>query len=90
MLLLTPQRSTCHEHKAVNQGRKDKNHLDVTGIGATACAHHGCFVPHSVVDFQKGERYNSKILIILESSLLTQKSLQTDEHGLFTLGGYEI
>ncbi|KAI5987586.1 hypothetical protein EDC04DRAFT_2518722, partial [Pisolithus marmoratus] len=28
-----------------------------TGIGATACAQHGCFVPHSVVDFQKGERY---------------------------------
>ncbi|KAG2078324.1 hypothetical protein BDR04DRAFT_998436, partial [Suillus decipiens] len=26
-----------------------------TGVGATACAHHGCFVPHSVVDFQKGE-----------------------------------
>ncbi|KAI6036179.1 hypothetical protein BKA83DRAFT_4120066 [Pisolithus microcarpus] len=26
-------------------------------IGATACARHGCFVPHSVVDFQKGERY---------------------------------
>ncbi|KAI6039496.1 hypothetical protein EDC04DRAFT_2568368, partial [Pisolithus marmoratus] len=28
-----------------------------TGIGATACAWHGCFVPHSMVDFQKGERY---------------------------------
>ncbi|KAI6038676.1 hypothetical protein EDC04DRAFT_2896202 [Pisolithus marmoratus] len=23
----------------------------------TACAQHGCFVPHSVVDFQKGEKY---------------------------------
>ncbi|KAI6014687.1 hypothetical protein EDC04DRAFT_2870627 [Pisolithus marmoratus] len=30
---------------------------EVRGIGATACAQHGCFVPHSVVDFQKGERY---------------------------------
>ncbi|KAI5998479.1 hypothetical protein EDC04DRAFT_2872174 [Pisolithus marmoratus] len=29
---------------------------EVRGIGATACAWHGCFVPHSVVDFQKGER----------------------------------
>ncbi|KAI6038061.1 hypothetical protein EDC04DRAFT_2570386, partial [Pisolithus marmoratus] len=28
-----------------------------TGIGATACAQHGCFFPHSMVDFQKGERY---------------------------------
>lgn len=28
----------------------------MTGIGATACARHGFFVPSSVVDFQKGER----------------------------------
>ncbi|KAI6143007.1 hypothetical protein BKA82DRAFT_4017766 [Pisolithus tinctorius] len=26
------------------------------GIGATACTWHGCFYPHCVVDFQKGER----------------------------------
>jgi hypothetical protein len=26
------------------------------GVGAAACPRHGCFVPHSVVDFQKGER----------------------------------
>ncbi|KAI6102945.1 hypothetical protein F5141DRAFT_1065527 [Pisolithus sp. B1] len=26
------------------------------GVGATACAWHGCFYLHSVVDFQKGER----------------------------------
>jgi hypothetical protein len=30
--------------------------LQATGVGACACARHGCFVPHSVVDFQKGER----------------------------------
>ncbi|KIO11756.1 hypothetical protein M404DRAFT_126579, partial [Pisolithus tinctorius Marx 270] len=30
--------------------------LHVTGIGATACAWHGCFYLHCVVDFQKGER----------------------------------
>ena len=30
--------------------------MDATGIGATACARHGCFVPHTVVDFQLGER----------------------------------
>ncbi|KAG1776256.1 hypothetical protein EV702DRAFT_1180067 [Suillus placidus] len=30
--------------------------LESTGIGGVACARHGCFVPHSMVDFQKGER----------------------------------
>ncbi|KAG1836783.1 hypothetical protein DFJ58DRAFT_719005 [Suillus subalutaceus] len=30
--------------------------LEATGIGGCACARHGCFVPHSMVDFQKGER----------------------------------
>jgi hypothetical protein len=34
---------------------------DATGIGACACARHECFVPHSVVDFQKGERYGFTI-----------------------------
>jgi hypothetical protein len=33
------------------------NNLEATGIGACACSRHGCFVPHCVVDFQKGERY---------------------------------
>ncbi|GBE85939.1 hypothetical protein SCP_0804630 [Sparassis crispa] len=50
------QRSTCHEHRAVNQANVDRANLDATGIGATACARHGFFVPHTVVDFQKGER----------------------------------
>ena len=31
--------------------------MEATGIGAIACGRHGCFIPHSVVDFQKGERY---------------------------------
>lgn len=29
---------------------------DATGIGAIACARHGCYCPGSVVDFQKGEK----------------------------------
>ncbi|KAF8833313.1 hypothetical protein BDN67DRAFT_863733, partial [Paxillus ammoniavirescens] len=29
--------------------------LEATGIRGCACAHHGCFMPHAVVDFQKGE-----------------------------------
>ena len=57
MTLYFTQRSTCHNHRAVNAANMHRNALESTGIGACACARHGCFVPHSVVDFQKGERY---------------------------------
>ncbi|KAI6010225.1 hypothetical protein EDC04DRAFT_2871263 [Pisolithus marmoratus] len=50
------ERSTCSNHRAINAANINKSNLQSTGIGAIACAHHGCFVPHSVVDFQKGER----------------------------------
>ncbi|KAI6040548.1 hypothetical protein EDC04DRAFT_2993623 [Pisolithus marmoratus] len=43
--------------RAINAANINKSNIQSTGIGATACAWHGCFVPHSVVDFQKGERY---------------------------------
>ncbi|KIJ11602.1 hypothetical protein PAXINDRAFT_15515 [Paxillus involutus ATCC 200175] len=49
-------KSTCHEHKAVNQVHATQKHLAATGIGAIACARHRCFVPDTVVDFQKGEQ----------------------------------
>ncbi|KAH9170154.1 hypothetical protein EDB89DRAFT_1908022 [Lactarius sanguifluus] len=48
------QRSTCHDHRAVNNVNRHNGHLQSIGIGATACVH-GNFVPDSVVDFQKGE-----------------------------------
>ncbi|KAF8259485.1 hypothetical protein EI94DRAFT_1615775, partial [Lactarius quietus] len=51
----TTQPSTCNTYKAIEQANSNQAHLDVTGIGATACCH-GFFVPTSVVDFQKGER----------------------------------
>ena len=54
--ILLRQRSTCANHKAVNQANANRRNLEATGVGACACARHGCFVPHSVVDFQKGER----------------------------------
>ncbi|KAF8431412.1 hypothetical protein L210DRAFT_3333179, partial [Boletus edulis BED1] len=47
---------TCNNHQAVNQANTSRGKLESTGIGGTACAWHGCFIPHSVVDFQKGER----------------------------------
>ncbi|KIK72436.1 hypothetical protein PAXRUDRAFT_180671, partial [Paxillus rubicundulus Ve08.2h10] len=50
------ERSACNNHRAVNQANSSHTRLETTGIGAMACACHGCFVPHLVVDFQKGER----------------------------------
>ncbi|KAG1820930.1 uncharacterized protein BJ212DRAFT_1247948, partial [Suillus subaureus] len=41
----------------VNQANASHHKLEVTGIGGCACTRHGCFVPHSMVDFQKGERF---------------------------------
>jgi hypothetical protein len=51
-----PQVSNCRNFKAVSQKNLNAPNLESTGIGACACSRHGCFVPHSVVDFQKGER----------------------------------
>ncbi|KIK81202.1 hypothetical protein PAXRUDRAFT_156663, partial [Paxillus rubicundulus Ve08.2h10] len=48
-------KSTCHEHKAVNQVHATQKHLVSTGIGAIACARHRCFVLDTMVDFQKCE-----------------------------------
>ncbi|KAI5993014.1 hypothetical protein EDD15DRAFT_2367807 [Pisolithus albus] len=50
------EKSTCNNHRAISQANISRGKLRSTGIGATACARHGCFYPHSVVDFQKGER----------------------------------
>ncbi|KAG1814166.1 hypothetical protein DFJ58DRAFT_740006 [Suillus subalutaceus] len=48
-------RSDCNNHRAVNQVNTSRHKLEATGIGSCACARHGCFVPHSMVEFQKGE-----------------------------------
>ncbi|KAI6019504.1 hypothetical protein BKA83DRAFT_4057093 [Pisolithus microcarpus] len=50
------EKSACNNHKAISQASASRGKLNSTGVGATACARHGCFYPHSVVDFQKGER----------------------------------
>jgi hypothetical protein len=50
------EKSTCNQHRAVKEADLNHKSLESTGIGASACARHGCWVPHSVVDFQKGER----------------------------------
>lgn len=51
------KKSKCSNHRAQNNGNLHRKHLDSTGKGACACARHGAFVPHCVVDFQKGERW---------------------------------
>ena len=53
------KRSDCSNHRAVNQANAQRNQLAATGIGGCACARHGCFIPHSMVNFQKGEQYVS-------------------------------
>lgn len=50
------QAPTCNEHGSVNNRFRIHKGKDVTGIGATACARHGCYCPGSVVNFSKGER----------------------------------
>ncbi|KAI6155971.1 hypothetical protein BKA82DRAFT_3967208, partial [Pisolithus tinctorius] len=49
------EKSDCNNHWAVNQANAQRNKLELTRIGGCACARHGCFVPHAMVDFQKGE-----------------------------------
>jgi hypothetical protein len=52
-----PQKPKCNIHRAMKNANVNcENDRDVTGVGACACGCHGCFVPHSMVDFQKGER----------------------------------
>jgi hypothetical protein len=50
------QDRTCNQHRAVTEGNLNRRNLESTGCGAAACARHGCWIPRSVVDFQKGER----------------------------------
>lgn len=50
------QKPACNSHRAVLDGEKSGPGKRVRGLGAIACARHGCFAPSSVVDFPKGEK----------------------------------
>jgi hypothetical protein len=63
------QRSECNNHRAVNLANASRHKLEATRIGGCACARHGCFVPNSMVDFQKGER--CVVLTCLEDAFAT-------------------
>lgn len=45
----------CKKLKNAGVGQDD-NDLHETGIGMCACARHGCFIPHSGVGYQRGEK----------------------------------
>ncbi|KAG1783468.1 hypothetical protein EV702DRAFT_1176575 [Suillus placidus] len=62
------EKSSCNNHWAVNQANASWHKLESTGIGGVACARHGCFVPHSMVDFQKGERQMNMDYTLCEAS----------------------
>ena len=51
--LILCEKSNCNNHRAIRQANAHLSNLEATGIGACACSRHGCFVPNSVVDFQK-------------------------------------
>jgi Kyakuja-Dileera-Zisupton transposase len=51
------QRPSCRNHRAITAANSNnRRNLDVTGVVASCCARHGCFIPTSVCDLQKGER----------------------------------
>ena len=50
------QKIDCHSHRAQKDSEKIVAGRRARGIGAQACARHGCFCPSSVVDFELGER----------------------------------
>ncbi|KAF4584651.1 hypothetical protein EYR38_001880 [Pleurotus pulmonarius] len=63
----TQEKSNCANHKAVNQALRPRKHVDNTGIGAIACARHGFFVPHSIVNFKKGEQQKNMDFALSEA-----------------------
>ncbi|KLO10987.1 hypothetical protein SCHPADRAFT_942388 [Schizopora paradoxa] len=50
------EKTTCSNLKAVSNANANRKDLECTGVGGCVCARHGCVIPHSMVDFQKGEQ----------------------------------
>ncbi|KAG2058441.1 hypothetical protein BDR06DRAFT_1029808 [Suillus hirtellus] len=71
----TIQRLECNNHCAVNQANASCHWLEATGIGGCACAQHGCFVPHAMVDFQKGERQMNMDYALCEALKMNTKGI---------------
>ncbi|KAI6042078.1 hypothetical protein EDC04DRAFT_2564782 [Pisolithus marmoratus] len=54
--LIYLKHSDCNNHHAISQANHNRGQLASMGIGGCACDRHGCFIPHSMVDFQKGKQ----------------------------------
>ncbi|KAG1845595.1 hypothetical protein C8R48DRAFT_750720 [Suillus tomentosus] len=70
------QRSECNNHRTVNLANASRHRLEATGIGGCACARHGCFVPHAMVDFQKGERQMNMDYALCEALKLNAEGIR--------------
>ncbi|KAI9457552.1 hypothetical protein HD554DRAFT_2042303 [Boletus coccyginus] len=81
------QCSNCNNHWAVNQANSSWDYLESTGIRAMACARHGYFIPHSVVDFQKGKRWNKSEQVNMDYSVTNTLSLNMRKINQVGLGG---
>ncbi|KAG9221999.1 hypothetical protein CCMSSC00406_0009207 [Pleurotus cornucopiae] len=73
------EKSDCANHKAVNQATRPRKHVDNTGIGVIACARHGFFVPHSIVNFKKGEQQKNMDFALSEAMKFFTKLRPIDD-----------
>ncbi|KAI5886256.1 uncharacterized protein SCHCODRAFT_02672509 [Schizophyllum commune H4-8] len=48
-------RKSCQNHRAVASSRSRDRNLAASGVGTYTYAPHGLFIPHTTVDYQKGE-----------------------------------
>ncbi|KAF8961701.1 hypothetical protein BDZ97DRAFT_1759716 [Flammula alnicola] len=74
----------CNSHRAVLDGEKSGPGKRARGIGANACARHGCFCPSSVVDFQKDDRFYDHTGLTLPQGIAIVKAI-----GLFHVHGHK-
>ncbi|KAF7970570.1 hypothetical protein HWV62_23675 [Athelia sp. TMB] len=70
------QKRTCHRYDAMENSNMSKVHLLYTGIGAAACARHGCFIPHAVVNFTKGEKFMNMDMATSEANRFRMQNIK--------------
>lgn len=59
---------------------------DRTGIGACACARHGCFVPNGIADFIKGEQQRVMDFVLLQGIKTTNMHPNQRMISIYDLG----
>ena len=81
------QKHTCHDYTAIDKANLIWQHLLYTGVGGTCCARHGCWVPHSMVNFQKGEAY---VPPRVDHIIFCWHSVQAKKYGLLRVWVTEV